>query len=267
GHHLGHTAGPRRDTDLDCRGPLRNLATTLEAIERDLAHAIRVEQETEAHLLLYRLECGPECRFQRSPLLEFEACRLIIHAARLVDHQQHVGCTEARFDRGHAAFVETFETVAARDFGAFHFASSTGSVAAAAVAHVAAIAHVEVHGGQATCASARVHQAGIIAALACASQGKQERRKPDPRNATHYTHGAFRRKRLFVEPLVGRRHAALTLVLDIRDGAFGAGAVCGWGTEAVATLFYHARRAVGRVPIWRAGIRCDLDGVVAGHRR
>ena len=105
----------------------------------------RVEQESEAHLLFHRFECGPECRFQRSPLLELEACWLIIHAARLVDHQQHVGGTEACFDRGHAALVETFETVAARDFGAFYLAS--GAASSVAVAHVAAVAHVEVHGG------------------------------------------------------------------------------------------------------------------------
>src|SRR6478735_5432052 len=67
--------------------------------------------------------------------------------------------------------------------------------------------------------------------------------------------------------LVVGRHAALTFILDVRDGPLGTGAVAGGRVEAVAAFFNHARRAIGSVPVRRAGLGFDVDGVGAGHRR
>src|SRR6187431_2949161 len=60
------------------------------------------------------------------------------------------------------------------------------------VALVAAIAQVEVHAGAGGRASARVQRYGsVIAALARAAQGEQERGQPDPGySSTHFAHGA-----------------------------------------------------------------------------
>jgi hypothetical protein len=134
--------------------------------------AERIEQKAEAHFVLYRPERRLERSLQGIPFLERKALGLVVHAARLVDDEEHVRGAEGRLDRGHAALVEPGEAFTGGDARLLPAPRGTSHLAGAAFAQIQVDAG---HGSRARRATASAGPDHGAFAFAPAEQAEQKR--------------------------------------------------------------------------------------------